>query len=37
MPQKSRIITIAATLAVLYAINNVKLLEPVRNFMKFDY
>jgi hypothetical protein len=37
MPQKARVITIVSTLAVLWAVNNVKMLEPVRDFMKFDY
>lgn len=36
MPQKSRIITVVSTLAVLWAVHNVKALAPVKDFMKFD-
>jgi hypothetical protein len=36
MAQKSRLITIGATLAVLWAIHNVSMLEPAKKFLNFD-
>jgi hypothetical protein len=36
MAQKSRLITIAATLLVLYAVHNVGVLAPVKKLMNFD-
>ena len=36
MAQKSRLITIGATLAVLWAIHNVDMLSPAKKFLNFD-
>jgi hypothetical protein len=36
MPQKARVITVVATLAVLWAVHNVSALKPVKEFMNFD-
>ena len=36
MPSKSQLVTVALTLAALWAVHNVELLNPVRKFMNFD-
>jgi len=34
MPSKTQFITIGMTLAVLYAINNIKALDPIKDALK---
>jgi hypothetical protein len=35
-PNKTQLVTVAMTLAVLWAVHNVSALSPVKDFMNFD-